>query len=229
MSKIDLYNAAGEKSGTIKLPEHIFNVDVNYPLIAQAVHVYLDNQRKRTANTKLRGDVRGGGRKPWKQKGTGRARQGSIRSAQWRGGGIIFGPSAYKPRLGRLNRKMRQAALCSAFSLKAKEQSIIVLEDLDAKISKTKDAVKLLGQLPMTNKSLILLSEPAVETVRALKNIPTVEVNRFDNLNVHSIMSHKTIVITKKGLKQLTARYPEPEKAKKEETKESKDSETKAD
>ncbi len=209
MSKIDMYNAAGEKSGTVKLPEHIFDAEVNYPLIAQAVHIYLDNQRKRTANTKLRGDVRGGGRKPWKQKGTGRARQGSIRSAQWRGGGIIFGPIAYKPRLSKLNRKMRSAALISAFSLKAKELSIIILDELDTKVTKTREAAKLLALLPLKNKTLVLLSDPAVETVRALKNIAEVEVSRFDNLNVYSLMSHRTIILTKQGIKQLSVQFPQ--------------------
>ena len=205
MSKIDLYNAAGEKSGTIKLPEHIFNVDVNYPLIAQAVHVYLDNQRKRTANTKLRGDVRGGGRKPWKQKGTGRARAGYKQSTVWRGGATTFGP---RPRdYGvKVNRKVSRLAFRRALSEALGAGAVRVVEPLAVEAPKTRAFAALLKAQGITGPVLVVVDTVERDLALAARNVPRVELVRAADVNVYQLLRYPVVLASSAGLEQLMAR-----------------------
>jgi len=155
MPKVALYNVSGEQVGDIELKEDVFGIEINTHVMYEAVKVYLANQRQGTQSAKTRSEVRGGGRKPWRQKGTGRARQGSIRSPQWKGGGVIFAP---KPRdySMKLPKKIRRLALKSAFSAKAEANEIIVLDALTMEAPKTKEMLKVLGNLKVEKKALLV-------------------------------------------------------------------------
>ena len=207
---LPIYNTEGVETGTIKLDGKVFDGTVNKDAIYQAVVAYRANHRKGLAATKTRGEVSGGGRKPWKQKGTGRARVGSTRSPLWRHGGVVFGPHP-KDFSYNLPQKIRSLALKSSLNAKVKENNFLVLEDMKLTGPKTKDAAKVLTNLKLgTAKTLVLLEKMDKFTHMALRNIAYVDLTQAKDANVYEIMSHKKLIITKGGLKGIYSRFAPP-------------------
>ena len=209
---LPIYSCKGKQIDTLKLNSSVFDGIVNSDAIYQAVNAFRANQRKGLASTKTRGEVSGGGKKPWKQKGTGRARVGSIRSPLWRHGGVIFGPH---PRdfYYKLPKKIKLLALKSSLNSKIKENDLIVLEDLKLDTPKTKEAVKVFSNLKLipTNEKkrnglLLLLDKIDENQKRGLHNISFLNVDLAKDTHAYDIMSHKRIIITKNGLSQITDR-----------------------
>ena len=198
---VDVFDMKGEKVGETTLPKEIFGREKNDQLLAQAVRGYLANQHSKGGETKTRSQVAGGGAKPWRQKGTGRARAGSIRSPLWRGGGIIHGP--HKRDFGlSLPKKMRRAALASALSAKATSKDIAVLSKLELSEPKTKLAAKVVGKLPIKENSLLVVEENKNLQV-AFKNLKRVELVNFQDLNTYQVLAHQSLVFTKSSLEAL--------------------------
>lgn len=197
--QVSVMNMAGEKVGLAELADSIFAAQVNTPLMHQALTRQLANARLGTHKVKGRSEVAGGGRKPWKQKGTGRARQGSIRAAQWRGGGIIFGPSprSYNQRMPR---KMRHAALCSALSVKAADEKIVVLDKLAIDTPKTREMAQALQRLAVSSSALIVLAEENTNVERSANNLPDVKLLRAHYLNIRDLLTYDYVVIPQDAL-----------------------------
>ncbi len=199
-----LKNMQGQEIGTVELPDEIFNIEPNQVVMHQALVRQLANKRQGTHKTKTRGEVRGGGRKPWRQKGTGRARQGTIRAPQWRGGGAVFGP---RPRsyAKRMPRKMRRLALRSALSVKASEQQIVVVDDLSFETPRTKDMVAVLDALGVERHALLLLPE-ANETVElSARNLPYVKTLRANYINVRDLLGYETVIMPQQAIDVIAA------------------------
>jgi large subunit ribosomal protein L4 len=206
MPQAKLYNQAGDEKGEIKLSPKIFEIEVNENLIHQVLVAILANRRQLTASTKDRSEVRGGGAKPWKQKGTGRARHGSRRSPLWAGGGVTFGPTTDRNFCKKVNKKMRQKATLSVLSDKAATQSIAVLENLEVKEPKTKIFRDLF--IKMKLKKVLLITESTDQNiVKSTKNIQKCTVLTVDSLNVYDLVHTETILITKDALDKLEKIY----------------------
>jgi len=184
----------GETVGEIELREDIFGVPINAPVMHQALMRQQANMRLGTHKTKTRSEVSGGGRKPWLQKHTGRARQGSIRSPQWRGGGIVFGPHPRSYRQ-KMPRKMRRLAYKSALSIKARERQIIVLDDLQMPAPKTREMVSILEALAVDSSALILLPESNFNVEKSVNNLPGVKTLRAHYLNIRDLLGYDYLVI----------------------------------
>lgn len=195
------FNAAGEPGEAFQLPEELFDGVVNDAVLHQVVKAYLANQRQGNASTKTRADVSGGGRKPWKQKGTGRARQGTIRAPHWRGGGIVFGPH---PRSYHQDvpRKVKALARRSAFNSKAVDEQIVVVERLAFDAPSTKGAVGLLGKMGVADaKRVLVLTDGSNETVfRSFRNLPNVDVLPFRQVSAYEVMKARQVVIEASAL-----------------------------
>ncbi len=202
MATLDLYNMSGEKTGTIEVKDEIFGVEVNKNVLHDVVTNYLANQRQGTQSALTRTEVRGGGIKPWRQKGTGRARQGSIRAPQWTGGGVVFAP---KPRdySYRLNKKVKALAFKMALSSKAASEDIIVVDGLKFDEIKTAVAAKLLSALGVNEKALVVSAANDVNMYRSVRNIEGVEASNVDTLNVYEILSHKKFIIAKDAVEKI--------------------------
>ena len=201
-----LFNQNGEKSGNLKLNPEIFGVKINEVLMTQAVRVYLANQRQGSASTKTRGEVSGGGIKPHKQKGLGKARAGSIRMPQWRGGGIVHGPKPKSFNLS-LPKKMKRRALLSALSSKAKDNKVVVVEEIKYKETKTKTAAKLLSKLPTMKKNLFLVEGKDINVQKSLRNLSGVNVKVLQNLTTYEILNENVLIITKNVLAKMDELY----------------------
>ncbi|MBE3593241.1 MAG: 50S ribosomal protein L4 [Thermoanaerobacter sp.] len=195
MPKVAVYNVKGEQVGEIELKDSVFGVPVNVSVMHEAVLNYLANQRQGTHSTKTRGEVRGGGRKPWRQKGTGRARQGSIRAPQWIKGGIVFGP---KPRdySYKLPKKVKRLALKSALSSKVRDNEIIVLDEFKLDQPKTKKVVELLENFNV-DSALIVVPEGEKNIELSARNIPGVKTLYANYLNTYDILKYDKFIITK--------------------------------
>ena len=206
MPNVALYNISGKQVGEIELNENIFGVDVNVEAMQQVVKMYLANQRQGTQSALTRAEVRGGGIKPWRQKGTGRARHGSIRSPQWKKGGIVFAP---KPRSYRYTvpKKIKRIAMKSALSSKANENSIVVIEELNFDAPKTKQVVSLLENLKIDSKALIVLADSNENVVKSARNIEGVKATFVNTLNVYDILKYDKFVITKDAVKKVEEVY----------------------
>jgi len=206
MPKVDLYNIDGKKVGDIELKEEIFGIEPNEPVVHEAVVNFLANQRQGTQSTKTRSEVRGGGRKPWKQKGTGRARQGSIRATQWIKGGIALGP---KPRSYKytLNKKVKQLAIKSVLSSKVLEQNIVVLDKIEFDEIKTKNMVNVLNNLKVEGKTLIMLPLKNENVQKSARNIEGVKTSLVNTINVYDLLKYKKLVITKEAVEKLEEVY----------------------
>ncbi len=187
MPEVALYNQQGEQIGEIELSDAVFAVPVNEAVMHQAVVAYLANRRVATAKVKIRSEVRGGGRKPWRQKGTGRARHGSIRSPIWRGGGVVFGPTGRQNFKQSLPKKMKRLALKSALSSKVNSGSLLVLDALQMDVPKTKEMIKLLEKLQTGRKVLLVLESPQVNVIKSARNIPVVKTTQAEQLSVYDI------------------------------------------
>ena len=205
MPKVDLLNMEGKKVGDIELAENVFAVEVNEDIMHEVVVNYLANQRQGTQSTKTRSEVRGGGRKPWKQKGTGRARQGSIRAPQWIKGGIALGP---KPRSYKytLNKKVRRLALKSALSSKVLENQIIVLDELKLEEIKTKAMAKVLENLK-AEKALIVILDKDVNVQASARNIPNVKTASVNTINTYDLLKYETLIVTKEAVEKIEEVY----------------------
>lgn len=206
MPTVDIYNTDGNVVGSIELNENVFGVEVRPDVMHEVVVNYLANQRQGTQSTKTRTEVRGGGIKPWRQKGTGRARQGSIRAPQWTGGGVAIGP---KPRDYRytLNKKLRRLALKSALSSKVAEDEIIVLDSLQLDEIKTKQVVELLNKLNVSEKALIVLPENDKNVVLSARNLPGVDTTFVGAINTYEVLNHTKCIILKDAVTKLEEVY----------------------
>ena len=202
--KVDLYKQSGEKSGTLDLPKEIFEIPFNEELIHQALVRQLANKRVAIAHTKTRAEVRGGGRKPFRQKGTGNARQGTIRSPLMKGGGIVFGPQPRSYRKN-LNKKMKTGALLSTLAFKLSEKKLFVLQDFNDtnKFSKTKDAKILLDSLNVAKHSLLVLDGADNQSIRSTNNIDNITTLSSDLINASAVARSEYMIITKKGITNL--------------------------
>jgi len=199
MPKVQVVNMQGAPVGEIELSEQIFGIEPNVHVMHAAVVAQQANARLGTHSTLGRSEVRGGGRKPWRQKGTGRARAGTIRSPLWRGGGIIFGP---KPRDYRkkLPKKVKRLALCSALSSKVKENNLVVVDQIGFEQPKTKEMVKLLETLKVGKKALLVLDGTEQNVQLSARNIPGVLTTRVENLNIIDLLKHDTVVFSKSSV-----------------------------
>ncbi|MBS3994523.1 MAG: 50S ribosomal protein L4 [Alkaliphilus sp.] len=206
MPKVALLNVSGEKVGDIELNDSIFGVKINESVLHDAVKNYLANQRQGTQSAKTRAEVRGGGRKPWRQKGTGRARQGSIRAPHWVGGGVSFAP---KPRDYRyeLPRKVKRLALKSALSSKIIAENIIVLDELNMTMAKTKDMLNILKNLSIGKKALIVIGEKNENIIKSANNIPGITTTLVNTLNVYDILNHEKFIVTKEAVQKIEEVY----------------------
>ena len=202
----NVFNMAGEQVGTIELSEAVFGIEPNTALLHAAVKNYLANQRQGTQSTLTRTEVRGGGIKPWRQKGTGRARQGSIRATQWIKGGIALGP---KPRDYRysVNKKLKALALKSALSSKVAESAFIVVDDIALAEIKTKSVCNMLKALKVESKALIVTNEKNDNVVKSARNIEGVATTFMGSLNVYDILKYDVMVITKDAVSKIEEVY----------------------
>ena len=200
MPKVKLYNIAGQETGEIELNDSVFGVDYNEAVIHQAVVRQMANERLGTHATKTRGLVRGGGKKPWKQKGTGRARVGSICSPLWVGGGTVFGPTP-RSHAKDMPRKARQLAVKSALSEKLRANELIVIDAIDFEAPKTKNVVKMLADLHSEGKALIV--DGARNTVLSARNIPGVKAYAPSGLNIYDIVNTDKLFLTQEAVKKI--------------------------
>jgi len=210
MTKTDLYNLEGEKTGTVELPENIFNIEINNDVIYQVVNVQMANSRQNLAHTKNRGDVRGGGKKPWRQKGTGRARHGSTRSPLWRGGGITFGPRNDENFSRKINKKIKQKALFMVLSSKLQDKELVVVDDLKINEPKTKIMSIILKKIFKDKKKisvLVTVSKDKKNVSVAMKNIPNSKTVFADSLNVLELLSFKYLLIDKEAIGVIEKTY----------------------
>lgn len=206
MPTVDIYNVDGKVVGSMDLNESVFGAEVRPDVMHEVVVNYLANQRQGTQSTKTRTEVRGGGIKPWRQKGTGRARQGSIRAPQWVGGGVALGP---KPRDYRytLNKKVRRLALKSALSSKVQDNEIIVLDALSCDGIKTKQITNLLKNLNVNEKALIVLPENDKNIVLSARNIKGVDTTYVGSINTYEVLNHTKCIILKDAVSKLEEVY----------------------
>lgn len=203
MSKLELLNTNGEKVKEIKLNDNVFGIEPNDTVLHDAIVLTNASLRQGTHSTKTRAEVSGGGRKPWRQKGTGNARQGSIRAVQWRKGGIAFGP---KPRdySKKQNRKERRLALKSALSYKALDKELVLIESIHFETNKTKEMVNLLNKLELTNAKVLLVVEELTDNVcLASRNLGNVKVVLPEEVNTYDVVNSDNMVITEAALKKL--------------------------
>lgn len=205
MPTVALYNIAGNQIGEVELNDAVFGVEINQDVLHEVVRAHLANKRQGTQSTLTRAEVRGGGIKPWRQKGTGRARQGSTRSPQWRHGGVVFAP---KPRDYRIhvNKKVRRLALKSALSAKVADNEICVVDKLELSQAKTKEMVKVLSGLN-AQKALVVLPEKDETIERAARNIPGVQTTLVSTLNVYDILKYDKFIVAQDALTKIEEVY----------------------
>ena len=206
MAEVKVLNMAGTEAGTIELSDAVFGIEPNQNAVHAVVKNYLANQRQGTQSAKTRGDVRGGGRKPFRQKGTGRHRQGSTTDPTQVGGGVAFAP---KPRSYRytLPKKLRRLAMLSALSSKVQENEIIVLDELKFDAPKTKEMVKVLENIKAGKKALIVTAEKDDNVVRSAANIPGVRTALVSTMNVYEIVNYTNFIVTKEAIKKIEEVY----------------------
>ena len=205
MAKVSVYNTDGKEVETIDLSDNIFGGEINEGIVHKAVVAQLANKRQGTQRALTRSEVRGGGRKPWRQKGTGHARQGSIRAPQWTGGGVVFAP---KPRdySQKMNKREKQIALFSVLTSKVQDEKFIVVDNLEMDAPKTKAFVQVLNNLK-AEKALVVTNEKNENLVLSARNIPDVKTVPTNAINVYDILNHDSLVITKDAVKAIEEVY----------------------
>jgi large subunit ribosomal protein L4 len=221
MPTLPVYNQEGQEIGTTRLPKEIFDVKINNDLLYQAINIQLANRRTHLAKTKDRSEVRGGGKKPWRQKGTGRARHGSIRSPLWVGGGVTFGPNTDKVFERKINKKARRKALFMVLSSKVQDKELIVIDELKPEV-KTKKMVDLLNKLVKNEKKhsiLMILPKKDEKILKAIRNIDYVKPLAADSLNVLDLLSFKYLLMDKESIKVIEKTYSVKAKAQNTEVK----------
>lgn len=206
MPKVNVYNMLGKEVGEIELSEDIFGVKINKHVVYEVVKNQLANKRQGTQSSKTRAEVRGGGRKPWKQKGTGRARAGSIRAPHFTGGGVTFAP---KPRdySYKVPKKVRRLALKSVLTSKVLENEIIVIDDINFDSPKTKDMVNFLANVKANKKALIVMDEKNINVIKSAKNIPNIQTALVNTINVYDILKYDSFIITKEAVRKVEEVY----------------------
>ena len=205
MANVSVYNMEGKEVGTIELNDAVFGVEVNEHLVHMAVVQQLANNRQGTQKAKTRSEVSGGGRKPWRQKGTGHARQGSTRSPQWTGGGVVFAPVP-RDYSFKLNKKEKSAALKSALTSKVQDSKLIVVDELKFDEIKTKNFVNVMNNLKV-EKGLVVIAENDANVVMSAKNVASVNTTLVNTINVYDIMKAKTVVLTKDAVAKIEEVY----------------------
>ena len=205
MASVSVYNMEGNEVGTIELSDAVFGVDVNEHLVHMAVVAQLANKRQGTQKAKTRSEVSGGGRKPWRQKGTGHARQGSTRAPQWTGGGVVFAPVPRDYTI-RLNKKEKRLALKSALTSRLQENKLIVVDELKFDEIKTKNFVNVMNNLK-ADKALVVLNENDANVVMSARNIPTVKTALTNTINVYDILKYNTLILTKDAVATIEEVY----------------------
>ena len=205
MATVSVLNMQGNEVGTMDLNDAIFGVEVNEHLVHMAVVQQLANKRQGTQKAKTRSEVRGGGRKPWRQKGTGHARQGSIRAPQWTGGGVVFAPTP-RDYSFKLNKKEKRAALKSALTSRVQENKFIVVDELKFDEIKTKKFVEVMKNLNV-EKALVVLNDNDVNVVKSAANIPTIKTASTATINVFDILKYNTVVVTKAAVETIQEVY----------------------
>ena len=203
---VNIVNMEGKAVGTANLPEKIFGAPINEALVHMAVNVQLANRRQGTQSTLTRSEVSGGGKKPWRQKGTGRARQGSTRSPQWTHGGVALAPKPRSYRIG-MNKKAKRAALCSVLSDKAANANIIVVDAITADEYKTKAMIRFLSNIGADGKSLVILGSLDRKVIGSIDNIPTAKTAQVNTINVYDIVNSDKLVIASSALAALEEGY----------------------
>ena len=206
MPKIDVYDINGKKVSDVELNEKVFGIEPNENIVHEVLVNYLANQRQGTQSTKTRAEVRGGGRKPWRQKGTGRARQGSIRAPQWIKGGIALGPKPRSYRY-RVNKKERQLAIRSVLSSKVLEKQLTVVDKLELSEIKTKSMIKAFNSLKLEGKTLVVLPEKNLNVQASTKNIEGAKAILVNTINVYDLLKYKNLVLTLDTVKKLEEVY----------------------
>lgn len=206
MPKIEVYSIEGKKVSDVELKEEVFGIEPNEAIVHSVLVNYMANQRQGTGSTKTRSEVSGGGKKPWRQKGTGRARQGSIRAPHWVGGGIALGP---KPRSYkyRVNKKERRLAIRSVLSSKVLEKELVVVDKIDFKEIKTKNMVNALNKLKVEGKTLIVLPEKNENVQKSARNIEGVKTSLVNTINVYDLLKYKNLVLTLDTVKKIEEVY----------------------
>ncbi len=206
MPKVNVYNMLGEQVGEIELDENVFGVEVNQHVVYEVVKNQLANKRQGTQSAKTRAEVRGGGRKPWRQKGTGRARQGSIRAPHFTGGGVTFAP---KPRdySYSVPKKVRRLAMKSALTSKVLNNEIIVIDEINFEAPKTKDMANFLTKINADKKALIVIGEKNENVIKSANNIPNVQTALVNTLNVYDILKYNSFIITKDAVRKVEEVY----------------------
>ena len=205
MAKVAVYNMEGKEVDSIELNDSIFGVEINEHLVHMAVLQQLANKRQGTQKAKTRSEVRGGGRKPWRQKGTGHARQGSTRSPQWSGGGVVFAPTP-RDYSFKLNKKEKRAALKSALTSRVVENKFVVVDELKLDEIKTKKFVEVLKNLNV-EKALVVLNDMDEKVIASAANIPTVKTTQTNELNVFDVLKYDTVVVTKAAVATIEEVY----------------------
>ena len=205
MANVSVFNMEGKEVGTMELSDAVFGVDVNEHLVHMAVVAQLANKRQGTQKAKTRSEVSGGGRKPWRQKGTGHARQGSTRAPQWTGGGVVFAPTPRDYSI-RLNRKEKRLALKSTLTSRVQEKKLIVLEDLKFDEIKTKKMQAVLDAMNV-NKALVVLNENDQNVVKSARNIENVQTALTNTINVYDILKYNTVIVTKAAVATIEEVY----------------------
>ena len=205
MAEVSVLNMEGSEVGKMKLNDAIFGVEINEHLVHQAVVTQLANDRQGTQKAKTRSEVRGGGRKPWRQKGTGHARQGSIRSPQWTGGGVVFAPTP-RDYSKKMNKKEKRIALKSVLTSRVEEGKFIVLDELKFDAPKTKDFAQVMKNLE-ADKALVVINDNDVNVVKSAANIPTVKTASTNTINVYDILKYDTVIVTQDAVKTIEEVY----------------------
>lgn len=205
MSQVSVYNKEGKEVGTLELNDAVFGVEVNEHLVHLAVVAQLANKRQGTQKAKTRSEVSGGGRKPWRQKGTGHARQGSTRAPQWKGGGVVFAPTPRDYTI-KLNKKEKRAALKSALTSRVNDNKFIVVDDLNFDAIKTKNFKAVMDNLKVS-KALVVLDDGNNNAVLSARNLPTVKTAWVNTINVYDILKYNTVVATKAAVANIEEVY----------------------
>ena len=205
MANVSVYNMEGNEVGSMELNDAVFGVEVNEHLVHMAVVQQLANNRQGTQKAKTRSEVSGGGRKPWRQKGTGHARQGSTRAPQWTGGGVVFAPVP-RDYSFKINKKEKRAALKSALTSRVEAQKFVVLDELKLEAIKTKDFVKVLNNLNVS-KALVVMGDKDVVIEKSAANVPDVKTTQATLLNVYDILKYDTVITTKAALEKIEEVY----------------------
>ena len=204
MKKIAVLNIKGEKVKDINLNENVWGIEPNDAVLYDAIVLAQNNQRQGTSSTKTRSEVSGGGRKPWRQKGTGNARQGSIRAPQWRGGGIVFGPTPDRNYTKKMNRKERRLALKSALTYKAREKELILVDNIKFETNKTKEMMLLLNKLDLVNEKILLVINELDENIcLASRNIGNIKVVLPEEVNTYDVVNADKMLLTESSLQKL--------------------------